>query len=157
MQGTAEISACGRWRFRLTRRWGPGPAVAFVLLNPSVADAERDDPTLRRCIGLARDRGAGGLVVANLFAWRATDPGALRAAGDPVGPGNDAFILDAAQEAGDAICGWGAGGALHGRGERVAAMLREAGVPLWHLGLTKGCQPRHPLYLPAGTLPLRWS
>lgn len=156
MRRAAELSDCGTWRFTLTRAWGPAPAVVFVLLNPSRADADRDDPTLRRCIGLARAAGAGGLCVVNLFALRTPDPRALARAPDAVGPGNDAAVLRAAR-AGQVICGWGNGGARRGRGAAVAALLRGAGVALWHLGLTATGAPRHPLYLPSDTRPQAWA
>lgn len=131
--------------------------MVFVLLNPSVADAARDDPTLRACISFARGAGFGGVEVVNLFAFRATDPRALRAVADPAGPGNDAAILSAACGGGMVVCGWGRGGALHGRGAKVAARLRAAGITLHHLGLTKDGAPRHPLYVARSTVPQVWE
>ena len=89
---TALFSPCGRFRYRLGRRWGASPTVAFVLLNPSTADDERDDPTVRRCVDFARRLGFGGLEVVNLYAYVATDPDDLRRAGHPVGPENDQHI-----------------------------------------------------------------
>ena len=75
MRREAEISPCGLHRYRLTREWAPTlPTIAFVMLNPSTADGEIDDPTIRRCIGFARDLGYGRLHVVNLFTYRATDP-----------------------------------------------------------------------------------
>jgi hypothetical protein len=93
----ASLSLCGRYRFDLTREWGcrpvkPDRRVAFVMLNPSTADGHADDPTIRRCMGFAREWGFDGLVVVNLFAMRATRPDdvvkVLRAGGDAVGPDN---------------------------------------------------------------------
>ena len=78
------------------------------MLNPSTADAERDDPTIRRCIGFSRAWGFGGAEMVNLFALRSTDPGRLREAADPVGPGNVAHIADAARGATQVIAAWGA-------------------------------------------------
>jgi hypothetical protein len=83
----AVTSECGKYRYLLTRQVGFGDrTAAFIMLNPSTADAVNDDPTIRRCIGLARRWGCGRLVVANLFAIRATDPAEVRKASDPVGP-----------------------------------------------------------------------
>lgn len=71
---SATISECGRYRYRLTRRFADGPCATFVMLNPSTADETIDDPTIRRCRNFAIREGCGGLVVVNLFAYRATDP-----------------------------------------------------------------------------------
>lgn len=141
----AEVSACGRWRYALGRRWGEGPGLLCVLLNPSVADALRDDPTLARCVLRAQGLGFGALRVVNLFAWRATDPAALALAADPVGPENDAALLRGARWAGRILCGWGEGGRLMGRDRAVLALFVRR--RLWHLGLTAGGRPRHPLYV----------
>ena len=151
----AEISPCGRWRYALARRWGAGPGLLCVLLNPSVADAERDDPTLLRCVTRARGLGFGGLRIVNLFAWRTTDPAALRRAADPVGPGNDAALLRGMRWADAILCGWGATGVLGGRDAAVRLLLGRRA--LWHLGLTAGGQPRHPLYLAYGVAPQLWQ
>ena len=95
MDRTALFSPCGRFRYRLGRRWGEGPTIAFVLLNPSTADDQRDDPTIRRCIGFARRLGFGGLEVVNLYAYVATDPAELRRVGYLVGDENDGHMLEA--------------------------------------------------------------
>jgi hypothetical protein len=131
--------------------------MVFVLLNPSVADAERDDPTLRACIAFARCAGLDGLEVVNLFARRATDPRVLRQVADPIGPGADAAIDRAARDACMVVCGWGVHGAFLGRGAAVAARLRGMGIALHHLGLTKGGAPRHPLYVARSTAPQVWE
>ena len=70
MQAGAEFSPCRRYRLTLRRRWDSAPQVLFGLLNPSTADESRDDPTVRRCIGLARSWGYGALAIGNLFAFR---------------------------------------------------------------------------------------
>lgn len=155
--GEALISTCGTWRFALSREWGAGPGLAAVLLNPSTADALRDDATLVRMVGRAQRAGFGRLVVVNLFALRATSPAVLRQVADPMGSDNDAAILAAAEGAAMVLCGWGGHGRLHGRGEAVEAMLRARGHPLWHLGLTQGGAPRHPLYVSGAVAPQRWE
>jgi hypothetical protein len=152
---SAVFDRSGRYRYALERRWAPGgERVAFVLLNPSSADAERDDPTIRRCMGFARAWGCAALEVVNLFAWRATRPAELRRAGAPVGARNDAHLLRAARAASRVVLAWGMHGELAGRGAAVQRLLAEAGASLHCLGYTQGGQPRHVLYLPRAT-PLR--
>lgn len=152
----AVFDASGQYRYRLWRTWDSDALpVTFILLNPSTADANRDDPTLRRCLGFARAWGYGGVEVVNLFAWRATDPAALRRCADPVGPDNDAAILAAVQGAGLVVSAWGNGGALHDRAAAVLRLLDGAplAAPLACLGLTRAAHPRHPLYAPGNTRP----
>ena len=93
-RGTAVLSADQTRRYLLTRRWDDGPLMAWVMLNPSTADARTDDATITRCVRRARDLGAfGGIAVVNLFSLRATDPRALTSCPDSVGVGNDSFIV----------------------------------------------------------------
>ena len=142
----------GPYRYRLWRRWDDADTLLFVMLNPSTADHQRDDPTLRRCMGFARRWGFGGVEVVNLFAWRATRPRALREAPDPVGPRNDQVIAEAAACCAAVIAAWGAHGALRDRAAVVRAALRAASPRC--LGLTAAGQPRHPLYVPADAQPM---
>lgn len=99
----------------------------------------------------------GSFRVVNLFAFRATNPRALRAAADPVGPGNDAALMDSMVWADKILCGWGGHGGLGARDRVVTALLRQAGKPLWHLGLTQAGQPKHPLYIGYAVQPLVWE
>lgn len=153
----ATIDPAGRYRYSLWREWDAnGSRVAFVLLNPSTADANRDDPTVRRCIGLARAWGCGSLEVVNLFACRATNPGVLREVADPVGPENDRYLLEAARRAQRIVLAWGARGNLHGR-DRAILRLLGGGGELDCLGTTRGGQPRHPLYVSSAAVPIPYG
>lgn len=154
----AEYSDCGAYRYTLTRVWDArAPRAAFVMLNPSTATEVQNDPTVERCERRARALGYGAFRVLNIFAYRATDPRVMRAAADPVGPGNDAAILDALPWADRVICAWGTHGAHRDRGPQVAAMLRGAGAALWHLGLSKAGHPKHPLYIGYDVQPQLWE
>lgn len=156
----ATISPCGRYRYTLSRELGglmPGGTCVFVMLNPSTADADLDDPTIRRCMGFAKGWGHSRLEVVNLFAYRSTDPKAMALAESPIGPDNDAHLLRAAYGADRIICAWGAHGVHMQRSARVAGLLRAGGYQLQHLGLTKAGQPRHPLYLAGATQPEVWN
>lgn len=147
----AVISECGLYRYALTRWWGNGPNCGFIMLNPSTADAERDDPTIRRCIGFAQREGCGGLIVLNLFAFRATKPIDLAKAADPVGPQADHFLLDLIQNVdGPLIAAWGSHWIAGERAKDVTAMIGRHCVCL---GKTKDGHPRHPLYV-KGDAPL---
>lgn len=145
---SAIISDDGAYRYRLERFWSGEPALPFVMLNPSTADAAVDDPTIRRCMGFARREQAGGIIVCNLYAFRATEPSILWRASDPYGPENDRALVDLASWAHSAdmpiVCGWGAHG---GNSNRPVVLMQQTGVRLVCLGRTKGGQPRHPLYV----------
>lgn len=148
---SAAISPCGTYRYLLTRYWGPGFRLPFIMLNPSTADADVDDPTIRRCMGFARREGAGGIVVANLFALRATSPTAIKYVEDPIGPKN-ADAMESVRVTSlvtdfPIICAWGEHSGF--RGAEVTRLLSTAGTRLVCLGLTKSGAPRHPLYVRA--------
>ena len=148
---SAVLSEDRRYRYRLRREAGGllGEGVAlFIMLNPSTADEAADDPTIRRCCGFVRRWGYGALEVVNLFALRATDPAALYADADPVGPENDSHISAAAADAKIIVAAWGVHGTLYGRGPAVRDLLQGQGRRLTALGVTKDGQPRHPLYMP---------
>jgi len=153
----ARFSACRRWRTLLWRRWDPARPVAnFLMLNPSTADEFQLDPSCTRARVYAARWGFGGLIVTNLFAWRATDPDEMKSAREPVGKGNDVAILEAAHEAKLVVCAWGNHGAHLGRSGRVAALLNDAGFRLHVLKMNAGGEPAHPLYLSGSLRPQSW-
>lgn len=153
---TAIYSDCETYRYALTREWGAGPRMMFVMLNPSTASELRNDPTVERCERRARALGCGAFRVTNLFAFRATDPRDLKRAAQPIGPANDQALVDGVAWADRILCGWGAHGAHLGRDSNVVGLLQDAGAQLWHLGLTLAGAPRHPLYLSYAVQPIRW-
>lgn len=136
------------YRYSLVRRWiGGDHLVAFVGLNPSTADETQDDPTIRRCVRFAQDWGYAGLVMVNLFAWRATDPQDMKRALDPAGPLNDQYLLLAQQECHKMVAAWGTHGVHLGRDREVVALLRNLETLDW----SKDGHPKHPLYIAADT------
>jgi hypothetical protein len=128
--------------------------VGMGLLNPSQADETQDDPTIRQCRARARQAGHAGLLVWNLFAFRATFPADLKRASDPVGPDNDAAISLALAITSRTILAWGNHGAHIQRAHAVLEQCAAADIGV--LGITDHGQPRHPLYLPRGTRLRRW-
>jgi hypothetical protein len=142
-----------QYRYALWRIWNDRlPAVMFIGLNPSTADARLDDPTLVRCIGFACEWGYGGVYTANLFAWRATDPREMKNAHSPVGRDNDRVICELAGKVDKVIAAWGNDGAWLGRADAVRALIPE----LYYLRMNRSGQPTHPLYLPKGLQPQIW-
>lgn len=159
----AIYSPCENYRYLLTRTWdATGPRALFIMLNPSTATEIQNDPTVERCERRARTLGFGAFRVTNIFAWRDTDPKALRRSPDPIGPGNDAAIRDSAanwiRDRNDRIiAAWGTHGAYLDRGAQVTAILRQTGAPLHVLGLTQAGHPQHPLYLSYTRQPTLWT
>ncbi len=153
-RSSAVLSDCGTYRYELRRSWDPaGSLCAWVMLNPSMADADLDDPTIRRCRSFSRSWGYGGIVVVNLYVLRATDPEQLRRHLDPVAD-NDDYIKAAARDAGAVVCAWGAHPFAVRRAGVVTGLLRSctgAGVAMHCLGTTNSGAPRHPLYVHGAT------
>lgn len=153
----ALISMDGHYRYRLWRTLGPRTGfcrgtVLFVMLNPSTADANADDPTIRKCVGFARRFGFERIEVVNLFAYRSTEPKQLLAVTDPVGVENDQTILERCLAADAVFAAWGntdfPNRLVSSRASIVRSLMRSAGVTAMCLGRTKNGRPRHPLMLP---------
>ncbi|RPH72753.1 MAG: DUF1643 domain-containing protein [Myxococcaceae bacterium] len=150
------------YRYALWRTWNTErEPLLFIMLNPSTADAEADDPTIRRCVGFGASLGFGSVRVVNLFAWRATEPAEMMRAKDPIGPLNDGFIRDESKDVrakgGIVVAAWGQlkrfpqacpdREKFNARNTHVFSMLDRQGIPVHCLGLTKDGHPRHPLML----------
>jgi hypothetical protein len=146
---SAVISSCGLYRYHLYRQVGDGgPVVTFIMLNPSRADREVDDPTIRKVMGFCRRWDCGELHVVNLFAFCATRPADLQHAVDPVGPENRDWVRQSVALACDGlvICAWGRHGTFMGQDEIVLGWIADLCRPTC-LGMTRDGHPRHPLYV----------
>jgi hypothetical protein len=152
MQRSATLSPCRAYRYALWRQWGRGPYAMFIGLNPSTADETNDDPTIRRCVTFAKAWGYEALCMANLFAFRATQPADMKKAPSPVGWENDLWLQRLAADAGVVVAAWGAHGTFQGRDQSVRLLVPN----LHYLRLTKDGHPGHPLYLPADLKPQLW-
>lgn len=165
MQNDALISPCLGYRYWLSRDSKSNPtesklteksAALFVMLNPSTADGEIDDPTIRRCRGFAKRWDCNGIIVTNLYALRATDPKQLWKNDDPVGKDNDYWLRKFSSEYLDVICGWG-DNAKQERVGQFKLMMDEIGARLWCLGTTKSGAPMHPLYIKSDQPLIKWE
>lgn len=159
-QSGALFSPCCKWRYSLWRLWREDAlelaatqnfrrCVAFIGLNPSTADEEQNDPTVRRCIGFAKDWGFGGLLMLNLYGFRATDPRVMKRFSEPVGPETDHWLAFYAARVGRIVACFGS----HAAPARVAELKRVINRRMDCLGTTISGMPKHPLYL-LGATPL---
>ena len=162
MNRGALISDCGQYRYWLTRVWGDPytPRVCWVGCNPSTADHQQDDPTIRRCVSFSKAWGFNSLVVVNLFSYRATKPEALWQAleegVDIIGPDNGKWLSHHHALSDLTVAAWGAHLTFDGGG--IPEHIRDdlAGFPLVSLGTTKDGHPRHPLYVKGDTDLVAW-
>lgn len=149
---TAVFSPCASYRYRLERRISLfGPTVAVIMVNPSVADAELDDPTIRRVVGFAKKHAWGRVIVGNVFARRSADVRMLRNVRDPVGPHNLEHLRSIFEESQAALFAWGSLAKLPPPLREVWRQVwdsaESAGLPIYCLGLARDGHPRHPLML----------
>ena len=164
------LSACRKYRYTLWRDWDmdllTGCAddakdlesyAMFIGLNPSTADEDKDDPTIRKCIGFARRWGFAGLCMTNLFAWRATQPKDMKRSENPCGGDNQHHLLQCASDAGIIIAAWGKNGTFRNQDLTVTQWLRSIGVNLHCLRTNLDGSPEHPLYVPYDVAPKLYS
>jgi hypothetical protein len=155
MNRWAVLDSARVYRYALWRDWTgellggePFRPLCVIGLNPSTADALKDDPTIRRCVDFARRLGCNALEMVNLFAYRSTDPKVLAklTKEEAIGPENDEMLHQAASRAHHIVAAWGNRGDLFGRDDEVLYLLRRYQVDCF--GRTKDGSPKHPLYLP---------
>lgn len=162
----ARFSPCGQYRYSLWRIWDAAlPKLGGLLLNPSTATAEEDDPTVYRMGQRARTEGFGGLYICNLFAWRSTDPDKIYRVPDPIGPENDQWIKHDMLLCTQVICGWGQHGVHMGRDLAVMSIFQQPFMPVAFYGkpylaalkVNDDGTPSHPLYLPYTLKPTSYA
>jgi hypothetical protein len=147
----AILSPLRNYRYVLTRQWDADkPYVAFIGLNPSTADEYEDDPTIRRCIGFAKSWGMGGVVMLNLFGFRATEPRVMMAAAYPVGEDNDRHIFEQSSRAEFVIACWGGLEICRNRAAEVEKIVPN----MLCLKQNQNGSPRHPLYVRKDCIPM---
>ena len=157
----AAYSLCGKYRYYLTIRWArhDDHRIVFLLLNPSTATEEQNDPTVERCYRRARSLGYDSMTILNLFAYRSTSPSRMKSQEDPVGPANDIVIGKECSHSNVSavLCGWGEHGSHHGRAPFVIEKLQALDVNLYCLKVNASGNPIHPLYVSYETEPVRFD
>ena len=144
IKSDAFFSECREYRYLLVRKWDTKrDSMGIVMLNPSTADEDHDDRTIKVCVRFAKKFGFGGIIVANLFAYVAKNFDVLRAVPNPVGSQNHAYISTMSEQVDVVLCGWGNDGSYCGQATKVASFLAER-TNLYCLGITNKAAPRHP-------------
>lgn len=157
MISTALFSDCKKYRYTLTRIWDPRKSrVVFIMLNPSTADAIKDDPTIKRCMSYADSFGYGGMIVLNLFAYRSTNPKLLPPLEYAVGTDNDNHIAMECISR-PVICAWGVDGKKWDRDREVMKIIKSHALSIRCLAITQNGFPGHPLYLSKGLVLLPYE
>lgn len=152
----ALFSVCRTYRYELIREWDYNkPTIVWCGLNPSTADENVDDPTIRREVDFSKRWGFGRYVKVNAYAFRATDPKVMLAATDPVGPQNLDIIVPRARAADMFVACWG-GNITPAHAWRMRSMMVRERLTVYALKLTRSQQPGHPLYLASNTQPFKW-
>lgn len=150
----AVLSEDRVYRYALWRIWDESmKRVLFIGLNPSTADEVEDDSTVKRCISYARQWGFGGVILGNLFAYRATNSSEMMDASDPIGCENDSWLKKLANESDLIVAVWGNGGQFKGRAIEVVSMLQK----LYCLQITSKGEPHHTRGLPDGLVAIPYS
>lgn len=155
IQNEAVFSHDGTYRYYLGRVWEPEkPQVTFIMLNPSMADVKKNDPTVERCQRRAKALGYGTIHIVNIFGLKSTDPRELYRSKNPIGQYTDQYILEATRMADTVICAWGKHGMLLNRGNEVLELISKECDP-YCLKKNKDGSPSHPLYLGYSTEPVK--
>lgn len=149
----ALFSEDRKYRYALLRNWDLNkPLIMFIGLNPSTANENQDDATIRRVCRFAFDWDFGGVYMMNLFAWVTPYPEELRKVEDPIGD-NDKWLIKAQAKCDEVVFCWGNFPEAKERSEQVMKMFPSAKA----LILNKDGTPRHPLYVPANTVPVEFK
>lgn len=163
MEYNTVLSKDRVYRYQLFREVTPNPDdcpfsnndyIMFIGLNPSVADEKKDDATIRICMKYAAMWGMQRLCMANLFAYRETNPKACFMARDPIGSSNNFHLYDLARGAGEIVCVWGRWGCMLDRDLKVINLLSE--FPLSVLKFNSDWTPHHPLRMQTVAAPVHW-
>jgi len=149
----ALISDCGKYRYELHREWDKNKGkVLFIMLNPSTADGLNNDLTTIRCINFAKKWGYGGIMIGNIYPFRAKRPKDLRKwlknHGDLYDfnecEANQAHVEQMAKQAEQVVCAWGCN--HPGIPEWVEELRWKWDIDLLFLELCKDeVTPKHPL------------
>lgn len=161
MDKSANISPCGKYRYSLSRTWDESKAkVLFIGLNPSKADATKDDPTIWKLIKYCQSWGYGGFTIVNLFAYRSTNPDALLNKPLPLvlGPDNKTHLSVHIAEATLVVVMWG------NNAYRISPNYTEEWVNKLRkmekakcFKINRDGSPAHPLYLPGKIKPIKFE
>ena len=151
------------YRYTLKRDFQCGNgACIFICLNPSTADENTDDNTVRRAMNYAKDWGYRSFYMGNLYAYRSTDRRKMKTQGHKaVGDYNQTWLKELVkfgnQDGNIVVAAWGSDGDVFGGASWILDYVKQSGYKMYYLRLNKGGEPAHPLYLPKTLTPVLWD
>lgn len=160
MMKSATLSPCMKYRYSLSRVWNyDKPIYGFIGVNPSTADAIKDDPTVKKWIGFTERWDGGGFHVCNAFGYRATDVNELKTVEDPIGEDNMVFVENIMDQCDIIVPCWGnktkVPKVLWNQFDVIHSLLDQySHKPIMCFGTNKSGCPKHPAYLSYEKTPL---
>lgn len=139
-------------RYALWRIWDKSlPVVAFIGLNPSLANHTDNDPTIRRVIGFAKDWGYGGVYMLNLYTFVTPYPESL--VESDAWEESRQVIISCSSRCEKIIAAWGNYKGATDRGNEIKKLIPN----LYALQINKNGSPKHPLYVKSDVIPIIYN
>lgn len=150
----ASFSECRKYRYALWRIWDKQkPLVMFIGLNPSTANENENDPTIKSVERIAKHNGYGGFYMMNCFSFVNTDPKQLYDCSQSVE--NEKWLKKIAAISKDIVFAWGDFQVVKKLG--VDYILGQWFPDAKCLHINKTGSPIHPLYCKTNTVFVKWS
>jgi hypothetical protein len=148
----ASFSYCRKYRYALWRIWDETkPLVMFIGLNPSTANENENDPTIRSVQRISKANGYGGFYMMNCWAYVSTDPEKLRDHrwNELICEWNDNMLTTIKARCKDVVFAWGSFSIVSetGRDKELLEMFPNAKA----LFINKNGSPKHPLFCKSDT------
>lgn len=147
-RGYALFSDDERYRFALGRKVQSamicaGSCIGFIGMNPSTANHEVDDQTIKKEIGFAQKLGFARMMKCNLGGFISSDPKKLLEVQNPVGEENGKSLASLRDSCDLIIAAWGGMDNRIWKQFRFSVEMVKSFPNVKCLGKTKGGAPHH--------------
>ena len=128
-------------RYYLKREWDNSKGLLlYLMLNPSIADEKKDDPTIRRLISFTKKFNYGGFLVGNIFTTITPNPKEIDRSKE-ISDKNFKELFKLINKVDQIIYAWG-------NTVEEPQLLKELVLNPKCFGKNLNGTPKHPLYLP---------